>query len=329
MLLIIDNSANWSLPLGGSTRFAAIKGALASVVNALSDATGNVNIGLMLYNEAGGIRLPGGAPTGPNDGAYVRYALRSMSSATNRSALVTLLNGLDATLDRGNAQQPALALEEARRYIGGLALLNGGNTSAKLDRQAIAASGPAAYAPPLAASCQRTIVVVISNGPAAADDQTLAVPFVRALNGGSTPAMLPLPAPYPAPLLPATQSAATNWMDEYAALLRRAPYGAPAPSGSMDPSGILTYGIAVHDPASSADNTNASASGRALVLNASIQGGGKYFDAVDAAALAQSFGAILSEVQAANSIFSSATLPFSATTPGTYLNQVYLGMVRP
>ena len=31
ILVIIDNSANWSLPLGGSTKFAAIKGALAKV----------------------------------------------------------------------------------------------------------------------------------------------------------------------------------------------------------------------------------------------------------------------------------------------------------
>ena len=38
---------------------------------------------------------------------------------------------------------------------------------------------------------------------------------------------------------------------------------------------------------------------------------------------------ILNQIRAANSVFSSASLPVSANTQGTYLNQVYIGMFRP
>ncbi len=324
VILIIDNSANWDLPLGGSSKFSAMKTALAAVVNSLTDATGNVNLGLLLFNE------PGGPTTAANDGAYVRYAARSMSTAANRAGFVALLNGLDATADRGKAMQPAMALEEVRRYLGGLPILNGGNTSAKLDRQAVGAGQ--SYAAPVAGDCQKNFIVFLSNGAASADDQSIALPFVSALNGGAQPTMLRLPAPYPAPLLPASQDAAANWMDEYAALLRRAPYPAPPPglpAGFAVPSTIVTYGIAVHDPANAADNASASASGRALVLNAAIQGGGKYFDATDAGALAQALGAVLAEVQAVDSIFASAALPASTSPLGISLNQVYMGMFRP
>ena len=328
LIIIIDNSANWNQPLGGGSKFAAIRSALVGVVTALTDATGNINLGLMLFNEQGGQPLAGGQPTGPADGTYVRYAARTMSSAANRSAFVALLNGLDAVADRGAAMQPTLALEEARRYLGGLQMLNGGNTSNRLDRAAVSAAQD--YITPGSANgCQRNYVLVVSSGPASVDDQSLALPFVRALNGGVAPVPLRLPAPYPAPLLPASQDAAPNWMDEYAALLRRAPYPAPPPAGSAAPASIVAYGIAIHDPASNADNASGPASGRALVLNAATQGGGRYYDATDTGALAQAFGAVFAEIQAVDSIFASSTLPISTNPLGTYLNQVYMGMFRP
>ena len=38
---------------------------------------------------------------------------------------------------------------------------------------------------------------------------------------------------------------------------------------------------------------------------------------------------ILNQIRAANSVFAAASLPVSANTQGTYLNQVYIGMFRP
>lgn len=330
LIIILDNTANWNQPVGPTSKFAALKSALAAAVDALTDATGNINVGLMLFNEAGGAAATGGQPTGSHDGAYVRYAARTMTDAANRAQLVALINGLDSTNDRGAAAQAAMALEEARRYLGGMQVLNGNNTGAKVDRSAMSA-GQSTYVSPVSINgCQRNFVLFVSNGPPTADDQTTALPFVRALNGGVAPSQLALPAPYPPPILAASQDAAPNWMDEYAALLRRTPYPGSLPGNQPDAANsIVSYAIALHDPGNNGENTSSAASGRALILNTAIHGGGKYFDATDASSLALAIGAILAEAQAVDSVFASSALPVSVNALGTYLNQIYMGMFRP
>ncbi|MBK9605487.1 MAG: hypothetical protein IPO58_03325 [Betaproteobacteria bacterium] len=330
LLIVLDNSANWNQPLGATTRFAAIRSALAAAVDALTDATGNVNIGLLLFNEAGRGGAAATPPGSGTDGAYVRFAARSMADPAHRAELAALFDGLDAANDQGVAAQPALALEEARRYLGGVAVLHGNTTAGKVDRRALAPGQGGYLSPAAGASCQGNYVLIIGSGPPAASDAAAALPFASALNGGAAPAQLVLPPPYPAPPLAASQDAAGNWTDEYAALLRREPYPPSAPGSAGAPAnGILTYAIAVHDPQHGNDNTAAAASGRALLLNAAIQGGGRYFDAADASAVAQAVRAIIAEVQAADTSFAALALPPSLDAPGTYLNQVYMGMFRP
>ena len=58
-------------------------------------------------------------------------------------------------------------------------------------------------------------------------------------------------------------------------------------------------------------------------------GHGKYFRVNDTITLVQSLNQIFSEVQAVNSVFAAAAVPVSANTQGTNLNQVYLGLFRP
>jgi type IV pilus assembly protein PilY1 len=330
LIIILDNTANWNQPLGPTPKFAALKSALAAAVGTLSDATGNINVGLMLFNEAGGAAATGGQPTGSHDGAYVRYAARTMTDAANRAQLIALISGLDATNDGGAAAQPTMALEEARRYLGGMQVLNGNNTGAKVDRSGLSA-GQSIYVSPVASDgCQRNFVLFVSSGPPAADDASIALPFVRALNGGAAPAQLPLPAPYPPPMLAATQDAAPNWMDEYAALLRKTPYPGTLPgSPGGTANSVVSYAIALHDPGNNDENTSTAASGRALILNAAIHGGGKYFDATDASSLALAIRAILAEAQAVDGVFAAPALPVSVNPLGTYLNQIYMGMFRP
>lgn len=321
LVIILDNTAHWSRPLGAMPRLEVVKGALAAAVDALSDATGHLNVGLILFNEAGA------QSTGGPGGAYVRFAVRTMSEGGNRAQLVATIAGLDVAVDQAREGQPAMALEEARRVLGGMPVLNGNGTGAKVDRRALDASGRGYLSPNAAGDCRRNIVIFVGNGPPSASDALAALPFVSALNGGIAPAPLPLPAPYPSPSLPASQDAAVNWMDEYAALLRRVPYGDGAP-GSV-PDSILTYAIALHDPGDPADNMPGAASGRALIMNAAIQGGGRYFDVTDTASLRQAFGAIFSDILAVDSSFASPALPVSVNPLGTHLNQVYMGMFRP
>src|SRR5512144_1044568 len=64
VLLVMDNTANWSQSFASSTKFAAEKAALAQVINAL---TTQFNLGLMMFTETG-------SPNSTTDGGYVRFA---------------------------------------------------------------------------------------------------------------------------------------------------------------------------------------------------------------------------------------------------------------
>jgi type IV pilus assembly protein PilY1 len=67
VLIILDNTANWSASAAGTTKFALEKAALQSVFSQLPE--GRFNIGLMLFTETGqGNSNP--------SGGYVRYAIR-------------------------------------------------------------------------------------------------------------------------------------------------------------------------------------------------------------------------------------------------------------
>ncbi len=59
------------------------------------------------------------------------------------------------------------------------------------------------------------------------------------------------------------------------------------------------------------------------------EGGGLYQQASNSDEIVVGMTKIFNQVRAANSVFSSASLPVSANTQGTYLNQVYIGMFRP
>src|SRR5260221_578055 len=124
VLLMLDNTANWN------TAFANEKGALVSVVNALSS---DFNVGLMLYDEAG-------QPV--NHGSYVRFAVRQMTTA-NKSALSSMVNALDKLGDKGNNNTISEMINEAYLYWAGLTA-NTGFGQAKRDYFGNSGSNPLA-----------------------------------------------------------------------------------------------------------------------------------------------------------------------------------------
>lgn len=89
---------------------------------------------------------------------------------------------------------------------------------------------------------------------------------------------------------------------------------------------IRTYTIGVYDPnqGNIQDQLN-------YLGSMADQGGGEFYAVRfnDGQALQKVLLQIFTEVQAVNSVFSSATLPVSASTQGTYLNQVYIANFRP
>ena len=90
---------------------------------------------------------------------------------------------------------------------------------------------------------------------------------------------------------------------------------------------IVTYSIGIYDPGVQSqiqDQFN-------FMGSMAKQGGGKFYTVEHTAGdvLKDVLLQIFTEVQAVNSVFSSATLPVSASTQGTFLNQVYIATFRP
>jgi len=88
---------------------------------------------------------------------------------------------------------------------------------------------------------------------------------------------------------------------------------------------ITTYVLAVY-----AEGKNNSGEVAFYKDMAAVGGGETYLiKSTESDAFSRALGEILNEVQDVNSVFSSATLPVSANTQGTYENQIYIAMFRP
>src|SRR5947207_2259453 len=72
VLIVMDNSANWSQSFAGGTKFSAELPALAQVVTALKV---QFNLGVMMFTETG-------SPNSNTDGGYVRFAIQPMSDSS-------------------------------------------------------------------------------------------------------------------------------------------------------------------------------------------------------------------------------------------------------
>jgi hypothetical protein len=85
---------------------------------------------------------------------------------------------------------------------------------------------------------------------------------------------------------------------------------------------ISTYTIDVFNAQQDADQT-------ALLMSMARVGGGKYFAAKSKNAIIAALKNIMSEIQAVNTAFASASLPVNATNRAQNENQVFIGMFRP
>ncbi len=85
---------------------------------------------------------------------------------------------------------------------------------------------------------------------------------------------------------------------------------------------IYTYTIDVFLNQPSADQT-------ALLKAMAKYGNGRYFQAKNEAAIIAALREIIVEIQAVNSVFASASLPINATNRSQNENQVFIGMFRP
>lgn len=305
VLIIWDNTANWSQTVAGQTAYAIEKLALATVVSGLSD---QFNIGLMMFTETGG---------GNSNvrGAYPRYHFRQMT-ATNKTSLSTLISNLvetGPTGDKGSNAQYARAMHEAYLYLGGRTALAGAG-QVKRDLAAFGGSSTGTtYVSPIGDGCQKNFIIFISNGTSDSGENNSAEALLAALGGklGGDPIALN----------PTGEQ--SNWADEYSRFMANNDINPTFPEKQT----ATVYTIAVYDQAKI--NLNPVQSQIALMKSMAQQGKGEYFAGTSLDTIVDALNKIFQKVQSVNSVFASTTLPVSVNVRGTQLNQVYMGVFRP
>ncbi|GBG13880.1 type IV pilus assembly protein PilY1 [Novimethylophilus kurashikiensis] len=316
VLIIMDNTANWN------NAFSYEKANLKSVIDNLN---ANINVGLMMFTESG----TGNSNT---DGAYVRYAIRQMTT-TNKNALSSVVNGLDVGNDKSNNQKASLAMDEAYQYyIGGTPYA--GNGKVKTDYtnntyitspvnatlNALTAKDGTSYFSPMVDNCQQNYIIYISNGKGNENtaDLTTATSALSAAGGNTTAITL------------SDNSFQTNVADEWSRYLANNDIRATQTGHTPDWSGkqtIKTYVVYVRDPNDASGQHPAG--WKVLLQSVAANGGGKFYYVNDGSTLKTALDDAFTDMMGVNSVFSSSTLPVSVNVRGTYLNQVYMGVFRP
>ncbi len=303
LVFYVDNTANWN------TAFSWEKTALQTVFNALPDT---LNAGLMLFTETGG-------SNSNTDGAYVRYAVRQMTGA-GRTGLANIVNGLDVNADKSNGGKLGVGMGEVYRYLAGQSAYSG-EGKGKADFNAFVGftslpsgkSWSGTYKSPVIDACQKSFVIYISNGNPAdnTSDSNTALSHLSSFGGNTARITPPDPAGGNPGNIGDEWSRFMNQQADFSASLANRQYAT-----------VYTIEVLPKTTGQGPYNT-------ALLKSMASQGGGRYFNATDAASFIAALNSILAEVQAVNSVFAAASLPISVNTQGTYLNQVFLGMFRP
>lgn len=304
VLLVLDNTANWNTP------FTNEMAALSSVVSALP--ADKFRVGVMMFTESGG-------GNSGNDGAYVRAAIRPLSTL-NKPLYQNLVNSFHKLNDKSNGGKVGKAMEEAYLYFSA-GIPHAGNNKAKTDYlgnasgtaqdnaiyalagNALASKAGALYNTPIASGCAKNFIIYLSNGPAQDNSSDISQATTALAGfGGSTTAI---------PITPSGSQ--DNVADEWARFMKKSSLG------------ITTYTVDV-DKVTSGQGPGWTA----LLKSMARASSGKYFDVTSSGTqIADALNAIFSEIQSVNSVFASVSLPVSVNTQGTYLNQVYVGMFRP
>lgn len=336
ILIILDNSANWSRndqawPIGKQG-----ESELRSLAKLMDDPNINegVNIGLMMFAS--------GAP----DGAYVRYAVRNMTPANraafkemigtaacpagNNSLMGTpncILKNFDAPTEKTNSASTlySAAIFEAFKYFGGFTDPARANQDIagtpqdsthfgrrrysvldpKADPGAFTDAAKTTYRSPInpdgSNACAKNYVVFIGNGY---PSQDIPITILSGINGDTV-----VPAGFGNKAWKTANYTKYNNITDVNELPGR--------------QSIQTYTIDVF--LAKPDTAN---QGKLMEMMAKY-GGGKYFQAKSEDAILNALRDIIVEIQAVNSVFASASLPINATNRSQNENQVFIGMFRP
>lgn len=279
-----------------------------------------IKIGLMVFNENGYSSFDNGTGLGNgNDRCGFLLVPPKLMNAANISGFISKLKSID---NNKLANQSRLGDLVAESW----AMLNGLSSSCSgVDYSGLAET---------ATECRDAVLVYIGNATketsSVADgtgepDVLLKSQLSSAFGYASSSAQYKFFAT-PRAVTQLTNSDAANnkyWGDEWTRFM----YLANTSDSAQSDRNVSTYSIAVYDP----DLENKLAGEINFLADLANEGGGKAFKvtAENHAGLADILLQIFNEVQDINSAFSSATLPVSANTQGTFLNQVYIASFRP
>ena len=330
VLIVLDNTANWSQSFDSSTKFAAEKVALAQIINNLIAKALPINIGLMLFTETG-------SPNTNTDGGYVRFAIQPIidqnGQPTNAAnCLLTMMGGTPTTpcsganttyytslsndcssttapCDKSNGGKIGVTMAEAYEYYAGINAY-AGNNKVKADPTAFTSgtiAGPQYLSPIATGTCAKNFIIVINNGPFQ-DNQSVSGGTATAVSlltaaGGDTTIINP----------PDNGTSNNNEADEWTRFLNR-----------VSTVQAITYTLEVGPQTNTQGTYNT-----ALLQSMGTQGAGGYLSASSAIDLGNDLTRIFNDIQAVNSVFASSSLPLSADNTGNFSNQVYIGVFRP
>ncbi len=353
IIILLDNSTNWSRqsqawgtnPDGsresqGQAELAAIQKALLGKINGNRPA----NVGLAMLTDYGGSATasPGATPSKNGGGGYIRFGVRDMTNPQNNLALQTILQGISNDINGStekvtgqNTKDESAAFYEIYKYLSGYAPFTGlynspGAQSIFVDvpqnRLPLSAGGLGLisgfaltangknYISPITSSnpCAATYIIYIANN---------ANNFGQSGQATYEPSVVPANMNPALPIEPAIPGVTPvdTWLDEWTYLLRT--NGVVVPGGNNG--SVVTFVLDAFNP--TPDNPGYSLS----LHNAAIVGGGDYFAVRSASDILNALGIILSEIQAVNSTFASASLPVNTTNRTQDRNQVFIPMFRP
>ena len=306
--------------VGGMEQCALVNTMLSLLDPQYAYLNGAIRIGLMVFNEQGFSSFNNGTGLGNgNNNCGFLLAPPALMDSTGINNFITRLKQIDKNKLANQSRLGDLIAES-------WAMLNGLSTSCS----GVNYSGLAE----VATECRDAVLVYIGNATketssvadGTGNPDTLLKNQLSSVFGyaaGSTQYNF---YATPRAVTQLNNSGSANnkyWGDEWTRFMNLVDVGDSAQADRN----VTTYSIAVYDPALE----NKLAGEINFLADMAVEGGGKAFKvtAENHAGLAEILLQIFNEVQDINSAFSSATLPVSANTQGTFLNQVYIASFRP
>lgn len=340
VLFVLDNSSNLGSTWGGggcrgyadgsgapsmgtNTAGGIIQCALVDTLNGLPN--GRLNVGIMVGNANGYATTRGCLG---KDGGCLLNGLTLVGAGTREAMISFIKKWINSNAGETATTFPFTVtgapaggmMQEAWAYFNGRTGLSGRS-----------------YNTDILQNCQKNFIIYIGNTDKTPSNEDLSGPTALRAAGGTgtlldkittTQVFKPDPG-ICGPKQIGSKVAGTNandwssnWGDEWARLMLKQDGGTADMVGMQN---VKTYTIGIID-----NNSNqCTADYPALLQSMAVEGGGKAYRVSDAGEVKDAIAEALNEVQAVNSVFSSASLPVSVNAEGSYLNQIFLGMFRP